>query len=34
MTFAQPTEFQRSDGDIPDALANVLEADMCSDAGG
>jgi hypothetical protein len=33
MACEQPAEFQRSEVDMPDALVNVLEADIFADAG-
>ena len=29
----QPAEFERADGDMPDAIVNVLEADIFASAG-
>jgi len=32
MAFEQPTEFERAEVDIPDAIIDFFEADICSDA--
>jgi len=34
MSFEQPTEFQGSEGDIPDAIIDLLKADICPGTGG
>jgi hypothetical protein len=32
MAFEEPTECEWAEGDIPDAIIDFFEADICSDA--
>jgi hypothetical protein len=34
VAFEQPAECERAEGDIPDAIVDVLEADIFANAGG
>ena len=34
VAFEEPAEFEGAEGDIPNAIVNFFEADLCSDADG